>query len=150
MIENREMAEFARNLWENYIKFRNKEAAESNVSFYKAKVTANPGNGTLTIQRPFDSQTLSVQCPDYMSSATVGTNVLVLRFGEGNNLANHFVIDNAARTMMASAISSGGGGSTVQVTQTLTSGTEIGRISVNGTETILYAPAYTNANNISY
>lgn len=36
------------------------------------------------------------------------------------------------------------------VSQTLTSGTEIGRITIGGVETILYAPAYTDANDISY
>ena len=107
MIDNREMAAFANSLWENYIKQRNKEADMSNVSFYKAEITAKPGNGKFSIQRPFDTDSVDVAYPSYMEDAPVGTQVLVLRFGDGNNLQNHFIVDNAARTMLASAIASG-------------------------------------------
>jgi len=106
-IENAELAEFADSLWENYMKFRNKEADAEKVSFYKAKVTANPGGGYLTIKKPFDAIAYNVACPSYMAEATVGLQVLVLRFGNGTSLKNHFVIDNAARTMLASAIATG-------------------------------------------
>lgn len=99
------MAEFASNLWENYIKFRNKEADADKVRFYKAKVVANPGGGMLTIQRPLDSQTYSVYCASYMANTTVGSTVLVIKYGEGTNLRNHFVIDNAERTVMETSIS---------------------------------------------
>ncbi len=107
MIENREMAAFAKALWENYIKFRNKEADVSNVSYYKAKVTAKPGGGVLTIKRPFDTTAYNVSAPSYMDDIEIGGQVLVLRFGNDNNLKNHFIIDNAARTMLASAIATG-------------------------------------------
>ena len=107
MIENREMAAFAKALWDNYIKFRNNEADASNVSYYKAQVTAKPSNGVLTVKRPFDSTGYNVACPSYMDDISVGGQVLVLRFGNDNNLKNHFVIDNAARTMLASAIATG-------------------------------------------
>ena len=106
-IENAELAEFADSLWENYMKFRNKEADAEKVSFYKAKVTANPGGGYLTIKKPFDAIAYNVACPSYMANASVGLQVLVLRFGNGTNLMNHFIIDNAARTMLASAIATG-------------------------------------------
>lgn len=107
MSENREMAAFAKALWENFLKFRNKEADADTVKFYKAKVVAKPSEGRLTIKRPFDSLQYDVSCPSYMNDAAIGTQVLVLRFGDGSNLANHFVIDNAARTMLASAIATG-------------------------------------------
>ena len=100
-IDNREMAEFANNLWENFIKFRHKEANLDTVSFYKAEITAKPGNGKFSIKRPFDTNSFDVMYAAYMADAPVGTQVLVLRFGEGINLANHFVIDNAARTTLA-------------------------------------------------
>lgn len=106
-IENREMAAFANSLWENYIKFRHKEANLDTVSFYKAEITAKPGNGKFSIKRPFDTDSVDVSYPSYMEDAPIGTQVLVLKFGEGNNLANHFIIDNAARTMLASAIATG-------------------------------------------
>lgn len=104
---NAEMAEFAENLWNNYLQFRNREADSANVSYYKAEVVAKPAENKLTIQRPLDDQTYDVACPSYMNDISVGDQVLVLRFGNGTNLANHFVIDNAARTMLASAISTG-------------------------------------------
>lgn len=107
MIDNREMALFANGLWENYIKFRHKEANLDTVSYYKAEITAKPGNGKFSIKRPFDTDSVDVSYPSYMEDAPIGTQVLVLRFGEGNNLANHFIIDNAARTMLASAIATG-------------------------------------------
>ena len=107
MIDNREMALFANSLWENYIKYRNREADMSNVSFYKAEITAKPGNGKLSIRRPFDTQSVDVSYPSYMDDAPIGTQVLVLRFGDGNNLKNHFIVDNAERTMLASAIATG-------------------------------------------
>lgn len=107
MIDNREMALFANSLWDNYIKFRHKEANLDTVSFYKAEITAKPGNGKFSIQRPFDTGSIDVAYPSYMEDAPIGTQVLVLKFGEGNNLANHFIVDNAARTMLASAIATG-------------------------------------------
>ena len=107
MIENREMAAFAKALWENYIQFRNREADVSNVSYYKAQVTAKPSSGVLTIKRPFDTTPYNVSAPSYMDDIEIGGQVLVLRFGNDNNLKNHFVIDNAARTMLASAIATG-------------------------------------------
>lgn len=107
MIENREMAEFAQSLWENYIKFKHKEADADTVSYYKAEVVAKPSSGTLSIQRPLDDTVYDVACPSYMDDVAVGSQVLVLRFGNGTNLMNHFVIDNAARTMLASAIATG-------------------------------------------
>lgn len=107
MIDNREMALFANSLWENYIKFRHKEANLDTVSYYKAEITAKPGNGKLSIKRPFDTQAVDVPYPSYMDDAPIGTQVLVLRFGDGNNLQNHFIIDNAERTMLASAIATG-------------------------------------------
>lgn len=107
MIDNREMALFANSLWENYIKFRHKEANLDTVSYYKAEITAKPGNGKFSIKRPFDTVSFDVAYPSYMEDAPISTQVLVLRFGEGHNLANHFIIDNAARTMLASAIATG-------------------------------------------
>jgi hypothetical protein len=107
MIESREMAEFARNLWENYIKVRNHEADANTVSFYKAQVVRNQKNGVLGIRRPLDATVYNVACPSYMEDISVGDQVLVLRFGNDPNLKNHFVVDNAARTMLASAIATG-------------------------------------------
>lgn len=141
MIDNREMAEFAENLWDNYIKFRHSEANQDTVSFYKATVTVNNEDGVLGIQRPFDTETYYVSCPSYMEEVTVGQQVLVLRFGEGTNLTNHFVIDNAARTMLASAIASG---SSITFPISIANG-GTGATSLAGAKTALEIPSASDA-----
>lgn len=141
MIDNREMAEFAENLWDNYIKFRHSEANQDTVSFYKATVTVNNEDGVLGIQRPFDTETYYVSCPSYMEEVTVGQQVLVLRFGEGTNLTNHFVIDNAARTMLASAIATG---SSITFPVSIANG-GTGATSLAGAKTALEIPSASDA-----
>lgn len=90
MNENAYMAEFAENLWNNYIKLKISEELQQNVSYYKATVTVNPGDGTLTVQRPFDTA-YTIRCSDTMKSVAVGTLVTVLVFGRGN-ATNHIAI----------------------------------------------------------
>lgn len=142
MIDNREMALFANSLWDNYIKFRHKEANLDTVSFYKAEITAKPGNGKFSIQRPFDTDSIDVAYPSYMEDAPIGTQVLVLKFGEGNNLANHFIIDNAARTMLASAIATG---SSVTFPISIQNG-GTGATSLAGAKTNLGVPSASDTN----
>ena len=77
------MAEFADNLWNNYIKPKMREELRNSVSFYKATITANAGDGTLTVQRPYDNA-VTVSCTDDLKSASVGTQVVVFVLGNGN------------------------------------------------------------------
>lgn len=91
MNENAQLAEFAENLWKNYIKKKHDEANMDAVSFYRATVISNDGNNRLTIQRPYDNE-VQVSCTDDMAAATVGMQVLVIRFGLGKNNANHIVV----------------------------------------------------------
>ena len=139
-IDNREMAEFANNLWENFIKFRHKEANLDTVSFYKAEITAKPGNGKFSIKRPFDTESKDVEYAAYMADAPIGAKVLVLKFGEGNNLANHFIVDNAARTMLASAIQTG---SSIAFPISIANG-GTGATSLAGAKTNLEVPTASN------
>lgn len=88
---NAEMAEFADNLWINYIREKHHQESTDVVSYYRAAVVSNDGNNRLTIQRPFDNS-YTVPCTDCMTSATTGDEVLVLRFGNGTNNANHIVV----------------------------------------------------------
>lgn len=141
MIDNREMALFANSLWENYIKFRHEEANLDTVSYYKAEITAKPGNGKFSIKRPFDTVSFDVAYPSYMEDAPISTQVLVLRFGEGNNLANHFIIDNAARTMLASAIATG---SSITFPISIANG-GTGATSLAGAKTALEIPSASDA-----
>lgn len=91
MNENAQLAEFANNLWNNFIKERVKADNANSVMYYRAEVVSNPGNNRLVVQRPFD-EAIEVSCTDAMSSATAGTQVLVIRFGNGTNNANHLVM----------------------------------------------------------
>ena len=139
------MAEFANNLWENYIKFRHKEANFDTVSFYKAEITAKPGNGKFSVKRPFDTAAVDVAYPSYMQDAPIGTQVLVLKFGDGNNLANHFVFDNAARTMLASAITTG---SSISFPVTIANG-GTGATTLAGAKANLGVPVASDSNPLS-
>ena len=81
--ENEIMAEFADNLWKNFVKPQVEKEFRNNVSFYKAEVTANPGGNKLTVKRPFDTA-ITIPCNAALASVAVGTQVLVLCFGKGN------------------------------------------------------------------
>ena len=85
------MAEFADNLWENYIKTKYKCESKDVLSFYRAEVVSNDGNNKLTIQRPFDNS-YQVSCTNLMANATVGQQVIVLKFGNGTANSNHLVV----------------------------------------------------------
>ena len=102
---NEQMAEFANNLWENYIKAKHKEANYDTVSYYIATVVSNDGNNTLTIKKPFENA-FSVPCLNSMNTASAGLKVLVLRFGNGTNNKNHVVVGKAD----GNPLTGGGGG----------------------------------------
>ena len=89
--EHAELAEFANNLWKNYIKPKFRQEYKDIMTFYRAEVTANNGDGTLNVQRPFDN-VITVPCTEDMSTAGVHSQVTVLRFGNGNNSANQLVV----------------------------------------------------------
>lgn len=89
---NDDMKLFADNLWE-YFRPMLAERLEHNIGWFRAVVTANPGNGMLTIQRPFDTP-FTVKCTSSMSGASVGDNVLVFSFGE--NLGTNAIVVGTA------------------------------------------------------
>ena len=82
------MAEFAENLWRNYIKPKYEDASMSNVSFYRAAVVANNGGRILTVQQPYD-EPRTVSCTNELSNQEVGSHVAVLKFGNGTAAMNH-------------------------------------------------------------
>ena len=87
---NKQMAEFAKELWENYIKPKVGIEFSDTVSYYMATVVSNDGYNRVTIKRPFDDA-YQVSCLDDMAGLEAGDTVLVLRFGNGTNNANHIV-----------------------------------------------------------
>lgn len=81
-----EMAEFADNLWKNYILSKIKTEFGSMVSFYRATVVSNTG-GTIKVSRPFDDNDgdgFTVNATSQMSGVAAGENVLVFALGKGN------------------------------------------------------------------
>ena len=98
MTDNKAMEEFASNLWENYMKEKAQELLQNNLSAFRAVVTANPGGGTLTVQRPFDFDkegnqvSMTLKCAGSMEEATSGTEVLCIVIG---TVSNSFVLCNA-------------------------------------------------------
>lgn len=113
MNENAYMAEFAENLWNNYIKLKIADDLQQNVSYYKATVISNPGDGTLNVQRPYDS-TYKIRCiDDLKTSATAGTMVTVLVFGKGN-ATNHIAVSiDSLKDIRTGVVSVANGGTGV-------------------------------------
>lgn len=104
--QNAQFAEFASNLWENYIKQKYKDESRNALSFYRAEVVSNDGNNKLTIKRPYD-EPYQVSCSDSMQEATVGMQVIVLRFGNDVNNSNHLVVSDGSGSLFGG---NGGGG----------------------------------------
>ena len=68
-----------------YMRPKIQKMMSSNVSFFRAEVVSNPGNNTLVIQRPLESNTLTLPCSDSISSAAAGDQVTVLVLGSLSN-----------------------------------------------------------------
>lgn len=81
------MEQFARQLWQRY--FRPKivqELLSHSINGFKATVTANNGNGTLTVKRPFDSVSMTLKCTSALAAeAEAGDQVLVVELGDASN-----------------------------------------------------------------
>lgn len=85
------MEAFADNLWENYMKQKVNAVLQSNLSAFRAVITARPGGGKLTVKRPFDFDkdgnpvTMTLKCAGSMTTAAVGTEVLCVSIGSASN-----------------------------------------------------------------
>lgn len=84
------LLEICQNLWRGVFREKLKDEMSNCVRYYRAQVTANPGNNTLTVQRAFDSP-VTVRCAPYAADAAVGTQVVVAVFGQGM-ASNHVVV----------------------------------------------------------
>ena len=89
---NDDMKVFADNLWQ-YFQPMLQERLEHNIGWFRAVVTENPGDGKLTVQRPFDDP-FTIKCISSMSGASVGDNVLIFSFGE--NLGTNAIVVGTA------------------------------------------------------
>lgn len=81
--------EFAESLWQYFVP-KIEQKMSNNVRYYRAQVVTNNGDGTLTIQRPYDNA-ITVPCVDSMKGAEVGAQVTVMVFG-GTALKNSIVV----------------------------------------------------------
>ena len=92
--ETEAMAELVSLMWERYIAPRaKKELLGHALDGYKAQVTANNGDGTLTVIRPFDSVSVTLRCPPWLAETAVsGDQVLVVALG---SMSNAFVLCRA-------------------------------------------------------
>lgn len=81
------MRELAKQLWERYFRPRAEEdLLQHSLDGYKASVVSNNGDGTLTVVRPFDTQTMTVRCPPGLAEeAAVGDQVIVIALGSMSN-----------------------------------------------------------------
>lgn len=84
MSQNDEIKVLADQLFD-YMKPRIEDMLSNSVSFYRAEVMENLGNGTLSIQRPFDETIVTLPCVPSIANASVGTQVTVLVFGSSSN-----------------------------------------------------------------
>lgn len=85
--ENEGMAEFAKQLWERYMRQRvTSDLLKHSLDGYKAKVASNNGDGTLTVIRPYDAQSMTLRCPPGLATwAAAGDQVLVVSLGDASN-----------------------------------------------------------------
>ena len=85
------MRELAKQLWERYFRPRAVEdLLRHSLDGYKASVVSNNGDGTLTVVRPFDTQTMTVRCPPGLKEeAAEGDQVIVIALG---SMSNAFVL----------------------------------------------------------
>lgn len=98
------MEELVRMIWERYIKGRAlNELLAHSLDGYKAQVVSNNGDGTLTVERPFDTDTpMTLKCPPSLAAtAATGDQVLVVSLG---NLSNAFALCNTDLTGMGADV----------------------------------------------
>ena len=91
MSEAEAMHELAKQMWERYFKQRAiDELLNHSLDGYKATVVNNNGDGTLTVVRPFDNNSMTLKCPPALArKARSGDQVLVVSLGE---MSNSFVL----------------------------------------------------------
>lgn len=93
MNQNEQLAEFASNLWSNYIENKVADKLSGVISFMKALVISNNYDGTLTVQRPFDNP-IVVNTSYGVKDINIGSYVIVMIFGGGNS-KNYLAVSRA-------------------------------------------------------
>lgn len=83
---NQEMRLFADSLWNNYFKQKVSDMLKGYISFYRAQVVTAASSGTVKVQKPFETSTLTIPyVPSAESLLTAGSQAMVLVLGEQSN-----------------------------------------------------------------
>lgn len=117
MDNNQNMKNVAESLWK-YFEPKLEEKSASTLTYFRAAVVANPGDGTLTVQKPYDETAINLPCVSSMSKTTVGSQVTVMVFGR--NVANNAVV------VADGKVSTLGGGELPIASETTLGGIKIG------------------------
>ncbi len=84
MSSNDQMKDLADGLW-TYFRPKVAEMLRSEVSFFRAQVTAAPSGGAIGVRKPLEDTTLSLPYVPSAASLGVGDQALVLVFGNQSN-----------------------------------------------------------------
>lgn len=84
------MQALADNLWQ-YFQPKIQSMSTAAVTYFRAKVVGTASGGRITVQRPFETTTLSLPYVSSISGAGVGTEVTVLVLG---SMSNAIIIGN--------------------------------------------------------
>ena len=87
------MQELASLMWNRFFREKVREELNHELNGYKAEVTTNNGDGTLTVQRPFETGTLTLKASSLASKAVAGDQVLIVGMGDKSTaLSNAFIL----------------------------------------------------------
>lgn len=90
------MSELTSLMWSRYLKEQVRGELNHEMNAYKAEVVTNHGDGTLTVQRPFESVNLRLKAAPSLAYARAGDMVLVVGIGDKSKaLSNAFVLCKA-------------------------------------------------------
>lgn len=91
--ETEAMSELTSLMWSRYLKEQVRGELNHEMNAYKAEVVTNHGDGTLTVQRPFESVTLRLKAAPSLAYAQAGDMVLVVGIGDKTKaLSNAFIL----------------------------------------------------------
>lgn len=81
-----DMRVFAEALWNNFFRPKVSEMLRGYVSFYRAQVVSAASGGTVKVQKPFETSTLTLPyVPSAEALLTAGSQAMVLVLGEQSN-----------------------------------------------------------------
>ena len=96
MSEAEQMKVLADQLW-YYFQPKVKDMLRTSVSYFRAQVVTNPGDGTLEVKRRSDTTTMTLPCTTAVSGAAVDDQVIVFVLGD---LSNAVVVSDGKMTAL--------------------------------------------------